>query len=292
MPLILSALIERSWECLNHIPFVQLNKHWKFLQSRALIEKENQEKEVLEQKILPKLIDFDLDHDKCWSFEDFEEKLTAMKSQLEISWSQYNLIIQLWKSKHGNDSYSGNAKLELENIIKESQNVQIISESKNTSKIQAFMIYEAFGESAPQFILQIAILIYENPEISNLKWFTIVTSLLSVLVAVSNEYLSMPIVNLEDGKAKICFSTWKNKIVTFIPILVIITPKFFVLIVFFGICRGWFCFGVTITAFGIYFAVLFIMSWIDYRKLPPNTGRYFSKLLVLNVNQFFLYIFR
>ena len=64
MPLILSALIERSWECLNHIPFVQLNKHWKFLQSRALIEKENQEREVLEQKIVPKLIDFNLDHDK------------------------------------------------------------------------------------------------------------------------------------------------------------------------------------------------------------------------------------
>ena len=148
MPLILSALIERSWECLNHIPFVQLNKHWKFLQSRALIEKENQEREVLEKKIVPKLIDFDLDHDKCWSFEDFEEKLTAMKSQLEISGSQYNQIIQLWKSKHGKNSYSGNAKLELENIIKESQNIQIISESKNTSKIQAFMIYEAFGESA------------------------------------------------------------------------------------------------------------------------------------------------
>ena len=284
MPLILSALIERSWECLNHIPFVQLNKHWKFLQSRALIEKENQEREVLEKKIVPKLIDFDLDHDKCWSFEDFEEKLTVMKNQLEISGSQYNQIIQLWKSKHENDSYLGNAKHELENIIKESENIHLINESKNTSNIQAFMIYEAFGESAPQFILQIAILIYENQEISYLRWFTIVTSILSVLVAISSEYLSMPIVNLEDGEEKVCFSSWKNKIVTIIPILVVITPKFLVLVVFFGICRGWFCFGVTIAAFGIYFAVLFIMSWIDYRKLPPNTGRYFSKLLVLNVN--------
>ena len=97
-----------------------------------------------------------------------------------------------------------------------------------STKIQEFKIFEAFGESAPQFILQASIILNAHPTMafSNLELREILTlssSFISVIWTVSSTFLKLPFI--VNGKKEAPFNCWKNYLFVGPLVLLIVTPR-------------------------------------------------------------------
>ena len=123
---------------------------------------------------------------------------------------------------------------------------QLINDDKSKdvkmSEMAEFSFYQSIGESAPQFILQVSILLYEN-EFNGGFWtywmlMKIGISAFSIVWGLCNTYLSLPTFS-EDGQRITPFQTMKNLVVVLPSMLFIATPKFIVLILIFGSIRDY-----------------------------------------------------
>ena len=109
---------------------------------------------------------------------------------------------------------------------------------KKKSEMAEFAFYQCVGESAPQFILQVSILLYENKPPGVLQYLTIGTSCLSLVWGLSVSYLCLPTLS-EDGVKVTPFQTMKNLFVVLPCMIFVAIPRFNIMIIVFGSIRDY-----------------------------------------------------
>ena len=165
---------------------------------------------------------------------------------------------------------NGQASVALLALIKKEQMEKEDDLAKVKSKIQEFKIFEAFGESAPQFILQASILLNAHPTLalSNLDLIQIVTlssSFISVIWTVSSTFLKLPFI--VNGKKEAPFNCWKNYLFVGPLVLFIVTPRLMALSMLFASFKGLICLAIIVVCLIIYAAIFWIAL---YQNLKGN----------------------
>ena len=147
---------------------------------------------------------------------------------------------------------------------------KLTNEGKSTnakkSEMAEFAFYQCVGESAPQFILQMSILLYENENAGILRYLTIGTSCLSLVWGLSSTYLCLPTLS-EDGHKVIPFQTMKNLSVVLPSMIFVAIPKFIVMIIIFGSIRDYTFAGFVIGGLIVYCLIYFGLTLHEYCKL-------------------------
>ena len=159
-----------------------------------------------------------------------------------ISFEDENKLKKLFDDKHG-FCFNGQASKELKKLIIEKQMEKEEELSNVKSKIQEFKILEAFGESAPQFILQacailnrlitekidqteitsLEILKLMLTEVTTTEILTLTSSYLSVITTVVMAFQKMPF--FIDGKKEAPYNCWKNYLIVLPAMILIVTPR-------------------------------------------------------------------
>lgn len=104
--------------------------------------------------------------------------------------------------------------------------------SKLRAEIQSFHMYEAFCESAPQFILQVVGMVFTN----DFPPSTIISTIIScgnVVITASKIYLKIPVISSTNAEEQ-PFNSWANLVITVPMILLTTAPRFMTFILFFS----------------------------------------------------------
>ena len=170
-----------------------------------------------------------------------------------------------------------NLSKQLDSLTEEEKSYQRnkdIAEKKlhaDQSKLMEFKAFEAYGESFPQFVLQLTIIIKNGLHTFDgeaTKIFSIVSSYITLILSISGLIVSLPF--YIDGKKKIQEKTLKLQYLIVLPMTVfIVTPRLMILCLFlsmFDVDSAWLC--STILAFFVlsYFFLYWIMLKIQFRK--------------------------
>ena len=256
-------------KCLLHLPIIQLFqtfvfglKLWKKAKEKEKVDNfaSRMNKRIKGCKSL--LIDEE------WTWEKIRQNFKGSVSTL-VSTEDEEMLKDLFKQKCY-VCYNGKASVILKDLIKAEQMEKKDDVAKMKSKIQEFKIFEAFGESAPQFILQASIIINAHPTMtfSNLELREILTlssSFISVIWTVCSTFLKLPFI--VNGKKEAPFNCWKNYLFVGPLVFFIVTPRLMALSMLFASFKGLICLGIIVVCLFIY-AVIF---WINvYRSLKTN----------------------
>ena len=155
-------------------------------------------------------------------------------------------------------------------LIKADQMEKADDMAKVKSETQEFKIFEAIGESAPQFILQASIIINAHPTMaySNLELREILTlssSFISVIWTVCSTFLKLPFI--VNGKKEAPFNCWKNYLFVGPLVFFIVAPRLMALSMLFASFKGLICLGIIVVCLFIYAAIF----WINvYQNLKTN----------------------
>ena len=74
--------------------------------------------------------------------------------------------MQVLFKQHYQDCFNGQPSVKLKALTDAHQMEKEVDLARVKSEIQEFKIFEAFGESAPQFILQSCAILHKNPTLS------------------------------------------------------------------------------------------------------------------------------
>ena len=152
---------------------------------------------------------------------------------------------------------------------------QLINENKSTdakkSEMAEYSFYQSIGESAPQFILQVSILLYENESFSGGFWtywlyMKIGISAFSLIWGLCNSYLCLPTFS-EDGQRIIPYQTMKNLLVVLPSMVFVAIPKFIILILIFGTIRDYAFVGFVLAGLVAYFGIYLGFTLNEYCKV-------------------------
>ena len=139
------------------------------------------------------------------------------------------------------------------------------------SRLMEFKAFEAYGESFPQFVLQLTIIIKNGLDTFDgeaIKIFSIVSSYITLILSLSGLIVSLPF--YIDGKKKIQQKTLKLQYVTVMPMTVfIVTPRLLILCLFlsmFDLDSAWLCSTILAVFVLSYFFLYWIMLKIQFRK--------------------------
>ena len=137
---------------------------------------------------------------------------------------------------------------------------------KNQSKLMEFKALEAYGESFPQFVLQLTIIIKNGLHIFDgevIKIFSIVSSYITLILTVSGLIVSLPF--YIDGKKRIQEKTMKLQYKTVLPkVTFIVTSRLVILCLFlsmFDLDSAWLC----STILAIFVLSYFFLYWILFK---------------------------
>ena len=241
----------KSFQSFYHLPFVQIMKHYGFF--KRVNEKARKMKELKDfENNFFEMIDncfpdkFKSDGNLFWS--EFCDKLKQFHEEQEKKKGK-GYGPHLWKDLKS--SHSGKIK-DFKKWMKTGiRNCEVKYKKENAdlqTAIQEFKLIEIFFESGPQFLLQLAILIYEDPLFQNedstspLKLILLATSLLSVVMVISSTLLSMPYymetpysMSLQKESP---FQCWKNWLVVLPIMFSISTPRLILLGIELAMCTG------------------------------------------------------
>ena len=248
-------------KCLLHLPILQLLHIFVFCWRLWKVTKEKEKVDNFSSKIkkwiencVPLLIDEE------WTWARLKQNFTG-----RVSTEDEELLKALFEQKYY-VCFNGQASVALLALIKKEQmdkedNLAIVK-----SEIQEFKIFEAFGESAPQFILQASIILNANPTFafSNLELREILTlssSFISVIWTVSSTFLKLPFI--VNGKKEAPFNCWKNYLIVGPLVFLIVTPRLMALSMLFASFKGLICLGIIAVC-------LFIYAGIFWFNVYPN----------------------
>ena len=131
------------------------------------------------------------------------------------------------------------------------------------SKLMEFKAFEAYGESFPQFVLQLTILIKSGLNtIGNdaFKIFSILTSFLTIILTVSGLIVGLPF--YINGKRKIQQKTLNLQYAFVLPMTVfIVTPRLLILCLFFSMFDTDSA-GICITILSGFVSMYFFLYWV------------------------------
>ena len=266
----------RFLKCLLHLPILQTVQTFIFFKKMLLVAKDKEETANFAVRI-------DKWIDDCGSFRLDEEWTWAKIKQSfkgRVSKEDKKLLKDLFK-KNYQDCCNGQASAKLKALTAAYQMEKEDNLAKVKSEIQEFKIYEAFGESAPQFILQACAILHKNPTLSigmtsnnsflmlpfdfcvkihyyfsglgTLEYLTLSSSFISVIYTVTTTFLKMPFII--DGKKEAPYMCSKNYLIVAPLMLAIVTPRLLALTVLFASFRGIFCIGILITCLILYGAI-------------------------------------
>ena len=179
------------------------------------------------------------------------------------------LLKTLYEEKYHASCFNGQASVTLTALIKAEQMKQEDELAKFKSEIQEFKIFEAFGESAPQFILQASIILNAHPTLalSNLELREILTlssSFISVIWTVSSTFLKLPFI--VDGKKEAPFNCWKNYLFVGPLVFLIVTPRLVAFTMFFASFKDPLCLAIIAVSVFIYTAIFWILVNRNLKK--------------------------
>ena len=180
--------------------------------------------------------------DEEWPWGNIEKKFTK-----KISNDDRKHFEELYRQKYY-VCFNGQASVILKALIKEDQMEKEADLARVKSEIQEFKIFEAFGESAPQFILQACAVLHQHPtfdfsELSTREILTLSSSFVSVIWTVSSTFLKLSFII--DGKKEAPFNNSKNYLIVGPLVLLIVTPRLLALTMLYASFRGLFCLIIT-----------------------------------------------
>ena len=207
----------RILECFLHLPVLQLFCNFHFfrqLKSAA--------------KNVEKVDGF------AFRIDEWIKNCEALKENDEWGWERIkvtfsgkilnddaDILKEIFTKRCPDRCFNGVASEKLEEMI-DAEKIELRSNlAEVNSRIKEFKVLEAFGESAPQFVLQACIIIHKKGDFipSNLEPFqilTLISSYLSVIYTVTTTFLKMPFII--DGRREAPFSCLKNYLIV-IPLM-------------------------------------------------------------------------
>ena len=201
--------------------------------------------------------------DEEWPWGNIEKKFTE-----KISNDDKKHLEELYRQKYY-ECFNGQASVRLKALIKAEQMEKEANLARVKSEIQEFKIFEAFGESAPQFILQACAVLHQHPtldfsELSTREILTLSSSFVSVIWTVSSTFLKLSFII--DGKKEAPFNNSKNYLIVGPLVLLIVTPRLLALTMLYASFRGLFCLIITIIGFITYVVIFWITIWLKQKK--------------------------
>ena len=255
----------RFLKCLLHLPIVQLFQTVVFSQRLWKVAKEKEKVDNFASRMNEWIKGSgSLLIDEEWTWPKIKQNFEG-----RVSIEDEELLKALYKQKYY-VCFNGEASVILKALIKAEQMEKEDEVAKVKSKIQEFKIFEAFGESAPQFILQASIILNADPTMafSNLELIEILTlssSFISVIWTVSSTFLKLPFI--VNGKKEAPFNCWKNYLFVGPLVLLMVTPRLMALSMLFASFKGPICLGIIAVCLIIYAAIFWITV---YRNLKVN----------------------
>lgn len=263
-----------SYSFVWHFPFLHLDRHFKFLRDLSKIEKTK----CLLKKVMIQWNGKDEKH--SWTVQEIEDKLLSVLAKEEV-----NLLMELW-SERLDIEFDGNFLQEMDHLIEK-------AEAHYESKVSYFKIFEGYGESGCQLILQSSIWI--NDVLSDakfgfsLKVITILTSFISLMMTVSSTYLSMPYIK-RDEPDKAPFQNWLNHLVVMPIMMLVVIPRLINLAWLFASLTLWMACMTALGAFILYASTFLALTFSKYKKLSDgaaNKDEYRRLWLLAFITSFF-----
>ena len=289
---------------LFHLPLVQLYKHWKILKKIDSVIEETRQLEDFEEKVMAIVKKSnDLDEHDVWRYDDFKShfKNVASEKELEQMFDKlvtYEELLQKRTYGHYRSHYPPKMSRRLEEILNDAKSTKEKELFKLQSKLQGFKIYEAFAESCLQFILQLSILLNEDPTLavaeiqhSTLTLFTLTTSLLSVVLSINSLYLEKQFLvekrglnHDNDERKEAPYQTLSNLPLVFPIMLLIVTPRLWAIGTLFACCRTWPGFFIIIgTAFVGYAIFFWSFLYFNHRNHGEKNRKLFTLCFLTSI---------
>ena len=239
-----------SFESFYHLPILQLVKHYEFLMKLNEIHGKMNELKDFESQIfqmIEKGFDVETNIDDMIWF-DFVQKLKKMHGNQQ---SKRKFSYHLWKD-FAHVHPLKEMKDYKEDLVKKWIQERKLKLNKEKADLQTviieFKLIEILFESFPQFLLQLSILIYEDPLFQNedsitfVRLLLLITSLLSVVIVITSTHLNMPYymenIYTIGLQKELKFQCWKNWIVVLPIIFLVSTPRLILMGIEFAFCTG------------------------------------------------------
>ena len=226
----------RIINCFLHLPVFQLFVNFLFFQELKSVAKDVEKFDGFAFR-LEKWIK------SCKALEDNDEwgwERIKVNFSGKISNNDAVILGDIFTKRCPHGWFTGLASEKLEEMIDE-EKIELRSNlAEVDSRIKEFKVLEAFGESAPQFILQACIILHKKGDFipSDLEIFqilTLISSYLSVIYTVTTTFLKMPFII--DGRREAPFSCLKNFLIV-IPLMAsVVTPRLLSLTILFASFR-------------------------------------------------------
>ena len=271
-------------KCLLHLPIIQLFQTFIFCWNLWKVARAKQKVDNFAPRMNKWIKDCgSLLIDEEWTWARIKQNFKG-----RVLVEDEELLKTLYEEKYHASCFNGQASVTLTALIKEEQMKQEDDLAKSKSEIQEFKIFEAFGESAPQFILQASIILNAHPTLalSNLELREILTlssSFISVIWTVSSTFLKLPFI--VNGKKEAPFNCWKNYLFVGPLVFLIVTPRLVAFTMFFASFKGPLCLAIVAISVFIYAAIFWILVNRNLKKnnlTEDSVGSEFWKLVYIS----------
>ena len=287
-----AKLGKHNLQCLYHLPFVQVLKHYEFFKLIILKTKEMmQHKNFLKMLIDEAEIRFtklNNEEKEEMFWEEFIEVMNISQEEKKLLESKISSINHLYEE----DLHD--YKEVLTKAFKEDELKLIAEMTEIQTEVQKFKLLEILCESSPQFILQMSISLHNDPLLQNdklkdvRKIFTIASSFFSVVSVMAATLLKMPYElelkdqNKSEGwfmknncstRKESPFQSWKNMIIVIPIMILIVTPRLLSITILFAITNSFVAIVISSVALCIYTFLFY------YLVLKQNYGKVQDELL-------------
>ena len=178
----------------------------------------------------------DLHVNEDWTWPDIESKIGD-----NLTKEHQEMLKDLFVKDHGEQvSFNCVSSTALKKLLLNEKKSKENELGNIEVRIQQFKMKEAFLESFPQFILQTCATFRSDPSFDMLQSdlalkLTLLSSLISVVSAVTSAYMNMPV--FVDGEKVLTIKYWKNLLLVGILMLIMVTPRLVIISIFFACCR-------------------------------------------------------
>ena len=257
------SLKKRFIAMLKHLPIFQFFQHFKLVLSIFKNEKKVREWELKAQKQ-----------------QRLRQAYLQKKSEMEKQGNELLDITERHRQIGFMRSKALEAKIMAEDHIRAKAEVEKDMEASK-SELQEFRIYEAFGESLPQFVLQLSILLKRSQrEDFKAMWnaldellldpwskATLLSSFLSMVLTVTNMTMTLPV--FYKGHKKLLKQDSFIKFAYVLPLtMLVVTPRMVALSVFFSSfgTEGWYILVLLFISFLVIYSTAFMLKYRSKKK--------------------------
>ena len=276
MPALMSLLFktvslkERFIAFLKHLPGFQFLQHIKLILSIF-----NHEKKVREWEL------------KAQQQQRLRQAYLQKKSEMEKQDNELLDITERGRQIGVLKARAHEAKINTEDHIRAKAEVEMKMEASK-SELQEFRIYEAYGESLPQFVLQLSILLKRSQRenygdmvdaldqllLDPWSKATLVSSFLSMVLTVTNMTMTLPV--FYKGQKHLLLQDSFMKFFKVLPLtMLVVTPRMVALSVFFSSfgTEGWYIMVVIGILFLAVYSIAFMLKYLSKKNSRDFTDK-------------------